>query len=74
MADITKFTQTQYDIIAEISKGIQRITGGDAGFESAVNSWGDTLPDEDILQILKDLNNPKPIVTYAVDSSKNYWI
>lgn len=52
---ITKFTPTQYEIIKELSKVIDKLLP-DIRLQAAINSWGDTLPDEDVLGLLKEWN------------------
>lgn len=52
MGDITKFTKTQYEIIAEIA-GIFAKAGFGMEPMCTLNSWGDTLEDETILDMLK---------------------
>lgn len=57
MADeYTKFTQIQNEIIAEISRTFDRL-GAERGVFVALHSWGDTMPDSEVLQMLKELNN-----------------
>ncbi len=54
MDDIPKFTDTQYLIIQEIIRHFDRL-GAEFGIFVALGSWGDTLPDEEILQMLKEI-------------------
>ena len=64
--EMSKFTPLQHEIIAEISKCFDRL-GAERGVFAALHSWGDTLPDVEILKMLKDLNditcNPESIGT-----------
>jgi hypothetical protein len=52
---IEKLAPVQYEIISELSIAIDRLGAG-AGLQSVLGSWGDTLPQADILQMLKDYN------------------
>ena len=51
---ITKFTSTQHDILQELSKTFARL-GAETGIFAALHSWGDTLPDSEVLQMLRDM-------------------
>lgn len=42
-----KFTNTQNEIINEISRAFDRL-GAERGIFASLHSWGDTLPDEEI--------------------------
>lgn len=52
---MSKLTPLQHEIIAEISKCFDRL-GAERGVFAALHSWGDTLPDAEILKMLKELN------------------
>lgn len=56
MEPISKLTQTQYEIIAEIAKAAEKL-GANSGLIANIMSWGDTLPDNEILDNLRDWNN-----------------
>jgi hypothetical protein len=43
-------------VIKKISRAFDRL-GAERGIFVALHSWGDTLPDVEILQMLKELNN-----------------
>ena len=52
---IEKLSDTQVAIIAEISRAFDRL-GAERGIFVALHSWGDTMPDFDILEMLKEQN------------------
>lgn len=54
--EYSKFTLIQSEIIAEISRTFDRL-GAERGVFAALHSWGDTMPDSEVLQMLKELNN-----------------
>lgn len=54
--DFTKFTPSQCEIIQELSRTFDRL-GAERGVFAALHSWGDTMPDSEVLQMLKDLND-----------------
>lgn len=54
--DFTKFTPIQIEIIQELSRTFDRL-GAERGVFAALHSWGDTMPDSEVLQMLKELNN-----------------
>lgn len=51
-----RLTQTQYAIIGEISRALESL-GAPPKLLGAVNSWGDTLEDEAVLDLLQTWNN-----------------
>lgn len=53
---VKKLPQIQIDIIGEISNSLA-LLGANSGLMACVTSWGDTLPQEDILQMLKEWND-----------------
>lgn len=55
MDEIEKLTPIQYEITRELYKAIERL-GGDMELLGAVGSWGDTLPQADVLEMLKVCN------------------
>jgi hypothetical protein len=55
---ITKYSQTQYDIFDEISTALINL-GATSGLITCISSLGDTMSDEDVLQMLKDWNAKK---------------
>lgn len=55
-SSVEKLPQIQLDIIGEISKSLE-LLGANSGLMACVGSWGDTLPQEDILQMLKEWND-----------------
>ncbi|MFW2078844.1 hypothetical protein ACG94X_14205 [Acinetobacter sp. ULE_I010] len=54
--NIEKLSKVQLEIIAEIQRSFD-LLGANSGLMACVGSWGDTLPQEDILQMLKDWND-----------------
>ena len=52
---IEKLSETQIAIIDEISRAFDRL-GAERGIFVALHSWGDTMPDFDILEMLKEQN------------------
>ena len=52
---IEKLSDTQVAIIAEISRAFDRL-GAERGIFAALHSWGDTMPDFDILEMLRKQN------------------
>jgi len=54
--DFIKFTPIQCEIIQEISRTFDRL-GAERGVFAALHSWGDTMPDLEVLQMLKELND-----------------
>ena len=53
---IEKLSDTQVAIIAEISRAFDRL-GAERGIFVALHSWGDTMPDFDILEMLRKQND-----------------
>ena len=53
--EIKKLSDTQVAIIAEISRAFDRL-GAERGIFAALHSWGDTMPDFDILEMLRKQN------------------
>ena len=53
--EIKKLSDTQVAIIAEISRAFDR-QGAERGIFVALHSWGDTMPDFDILEMLRKQN------------------
>lgn len=53
---MSKFNPIQLQVIAEISRTLDRF-GAERGVFAALHSWGDTLPDVEITQMLKELND-----------------
>ena len=53
--EIKKLSDTQVAIIAEISRAFDRL-GAERGIFAALHSWGDTMPDFDILEVLRKQN------------------
>ena len=53
---IEKLSETQVAIIAEISRAFDRL-GADRGIFAALHSWGDTMSDLEVLQMLKEQND-----------------
>jgi hypothetical protein len=54
--EIEKLTQEQYDIINELGTTLTKL-GAKSDLVSIVMSWGDTLPQEDVLSYLKEWNS-----------------
>ena len=53
---IEKLSETQIAIIAEISRAFDRL-GAERGIFVALHSWGDTMSDLEVLQMLKEQND-----------------
>lgn len=53
--EIRKLTDTQYAILGELMKAMSTL-GASGGLLAIVGSWGDTLPEVEILAMLKDWN------------------
>jgi hypothetical protein len=53
--DIEKLNPTQYQIIEEIIEAIH-ILGGKNDLTTPLCSWGDTLPEHDVLEMLTQWN------------------
>jgi len=52
---VEKLTPMQSNIRNEISKNFERL-GAERGVFAAIHSWGDTMPESEVLQMLKDMN------------------
>ena len=52
---IEKLSETQIAIIDEISRAFDRL-GAERGIFAALHSWGDTMSDLEVLQMLKEQN------------------
>ena len=55
---IKKLSDTQVAIIDEISRAFDRL-GAERGIFVALHSWGDTMPDLEVLQMLKEQNQQR---------------
>ena len=70
---IEKLSDTQVAIIAEISRAFDRL-GAERGIFAALHSWGDTMPDLEVLQMLKEQNQQRLTIelnsNYPTDSKK----
>ena len=70
---IEKLRDTQVAIIAEISRAFDRL-GAERGIFVALHSWGDTMPDLEVLQMLKEQNQQRLTIelnsNYPTDSKK----
>jgi len=53
--NIGKLTDTQYEIIGELATAMSAL-GASSGLLAIVSSWGDTLPEIEILAMIKDWN------------------
>ena len=53
--EIEKLSPMGYEIVQEISKVLDRL-GAERGVFAAIHSWGDTLPEGEVLQLLKGQN------------------
>ena len=51
-----KLTETQGMIVSQLCHAVRDL-GGDQGLLSILGSWGDTLPDAEILQMLTEYNS-----------------
>ncbi len=56
MNTIEELRPIQYEIIKEITRAFDRL-GGEVGLFAALGSWGDTLPEEDVLSLLRSHND-----------------
>jgi hypothetical protein len=54
---IEKLTPMQSKIRDEISRNFVRL-GAERGVFAAIHSWGDTMPEDEVLQMLKEMNEP----------------
>ena len=70
---IEKLSETQIAIIDEISRAFDRL-GAERGIFVAIHSWGDTMPDLEVLQMLKEQNQQRLTIelnsNYPTDSKK----
>ena len=70
---IEKLSETQIAIIDEISRAFDRL-GAERGIFAALHSWGDTMPDLEVLQMLKEQNQQRLTIelnsNYPTDSKK----
>ena len=70
---IEKLSDTQVAIIAEISRAFDRL-GAERGIFVALHSWGDTMSDLEVLQMLKEQNQQRLTIelnsNYPTDSKK----
>ena len=70
---IEKLSDTQVAIIVEISRAFDRL-GAERGIFVALHSWGDTMPDLEVLQMLKEQNQQRLTIelnsNYPTDSKK----
>lgn len=82
---ITRFSEEQQAIIAEISRAFQALGGEkEVGFFAALHSWGDTLPDGEILSMLREYNEKlstkqaekldEPMLVESYDQCTPYWL
>lgn len=53
--EIEKLTSIQYEILGELAIAMSAL-GASGGLLAIVGSWGDTLPEVEILQMIKDWN------------------
>ncbi len=54
--NIQTLTPIQLEIISEISRAFDRL-GAEVGIFAALHSWGDTMPEEQVLQMLREQND-----------------
>lgn len=52
---VEQLSKVHYDILKEINLVLDRL-GADVGYFAALNSWGDTLPETEVLLQLKQMN------------------
>lgn len=55
----TCLDETGAEIVKEIYVAVSRVTD-DAGLLSIIGSWGDTMDDRHILDMLRELDHPRP--------------
>jgi aryl-alcohol dehydrogenase-like predicted oxidoreductase len=53
--NIEELTPMQSKIRDAISKNFQRL-GAERGVFAAIHSWGDTMPEDEVLQMLEEMN------------------
>jgi len=53
---IERLTPRQYEIIAEICTVVAKLNGS-IGLLTAIGSWGDNLPESEVLALLQDWNS-----------------
>lgn len=53
--NIEKLTPSQLAIIHELSRTFDRL-GAERGIFAALHSWGDTLPESEVLKMLQEMN------------------
>lgn len=53
--NIEKLTPTQYGIITQLCKAVQDLGAG-PGLLCILGSWGDTLPESEILTMIEEYN------------------
>lgn len=53
---MSDLTPTQLAIVAEIKKALRQLGAG-IGIQAAVGSWGDTLDEDEVLELLRHENN-----------------
>jgi len=54
-SDIEKLRPIQHEIINELSRAFDRL-GAERGVFAALHSWGDTMPESEVLAMLRDQN------------------
>lgn len=58
-SDIEKLRPIQYEIVKEIMTQFERLGAGRSVFV-ALGSWGDTMPEADVLKMLQNVNSFVP--------------
>lgn len=53
--NIEQLKPVQYEIVKEIANSLSAL-GAPGGLLAAISSWGDTLPEQDILSMLQEWN------------------
>jgi hypothetical protein len=64
-------TETERAIRRELYVALER-QGADRQLLAIVGSWGDTLPDDEILAMLRDHNAGRPLFQSLVDAPRKH--
>lgn len=54
--NIESLNPTQHEIVKELSRAFDRL-GAERGIFAALHSWGDTQPESEVLQMLREQND-----------------
>lgn len=67
--EIELYTKTQHDIIRRLTHILSSM-GAQSDLISILGSWGDTMPDESILQMLNEFDENQYKLVYAANIGK----